>query len=141
MPVNGLYGRITARAASEFGDTAAFVAAGGWPLSYADLDSLVEATAHGLHRRGLSEGDVVALVLPSTPDYIVSYLAAAACGVLAHGFARLRCTDCALERLVPFSCKGRGFCPSCGGRRMTEAAAHLVEVVLPRVPVPGEEQI
>jgi hypothetical protein len=31
------------------------------------------------------------------------------CGVLAHGFARLRCTDCALERLVPFSCKGRGF--------------------------------
>ena len=26
------------------------------------------------------------------------------CGVLAHGFARLRCTECALERLVPFSC-------------------------------------
>ncbi len=39
------------------------------------------------------------------------------CGVLAHGFARLRCGDCAAERLVPFSCKGRGFCPSCGGRR------------------------
>jgi len=38
------------------------------------------------------------------------------CGVLAHGFSRLRCTDCALERLVPFWCKGRGFCPSCGGR-------------------------
>src|SRR5262245_5455801 len=57
------------------------------------------------------------------------------CGVLAHGFARLRCTDCALERLVPFSCKGRGFCPSCGGRRMTESAARLVDEVLPRVPV------
>ena len=28
------------------------------------------------------------------------------CGVLTHGFARLRCSDCALERLVPFSCKG-----------------------------------
>src|SRR2546422_9399986 len=40
------------------------------------------------------------------------------CGVLAHGFARLRCTDCALERLVPFSCKGRGFCPGCRGPRM-----------------------
>jgi hypothetical protein len=26
------------------------------------------------------------------------------CGVLAHGVARLRCTECALERLVPFSC-------------------------------------
>jgi hypothetical protein len=47
------------------------------------------------------------------------------CGVLARGFARLRCTECALERLVPFSCKGRGFCPSCGGRRMTEGAARL----------------
>jgi len=57
------------------------------------------------------------------------------CGVLAYGFARLRCTDCALERLVPFSCKGRGFCPSCGGRRMTEFAARLVDEVLPRVPV------
>ena len=34
-------------------------------------------------------------------------------GVLAHGFARLRCTDCAFERLVPFSCKGRGFCLLC----------------------------
>jgi hypothetical protein len=57
------------------------------------------------------------------------------CGVLAHGFARLRCTECLFERLVPFSCKGRGFCPSCGGRRMTESAARLVDEVLPRVPV------
>src|SRR5437867_8991338 len=57
------------------------------------------------------------------------------CGVLEHGFARLRCMECALERLVPFSCKGRGFCPSCGGRRMTEGAARLVDGVLPRVPV------
>ncbi|MGH7391260.1 MAG: transposase [Candidatus Rokuibacteriota bacterium] len=57
------------------------------------------------------------------------------CGVLAHGFACLRCTECALERLVPFSCKGRGFCPSCGGRRMTECAARLVDEVLPRGPV------
>lgn len=24
------------------------------------------------------------------------------CGVLAHGFARVRCEDCAFERLVPF---------------------------------------
>src|SRR2546426_12581267 len=44
------------------------------------------------------------------------------CGVLARGFARVRCGDCAYERLVPFSCKGRGFCPSCGRRRMNEQA-------------------
>jgi hypothetical protein len=45
------------------------------------------------------------------------------CGWLAGGFARLRCTRCRTERLVAFSCKGRGFCPSCGGRRMVERAA------------------
>ncbi len=57
------------------------------------------------------------------------------CGVFEGGVARFRCEDCALEHLVPFSCKGRGFCPSCGGRRMTERAAHLVDAVLPPVPV------
>ena len=54
------------------------------------------------------------------------------CGVLARGFARFRCTDCQREILVAFSCKGRGFCPSCCGRRMAELAAHLVDGVLGR---------
>src|SRR5437763_5207919 len=57
------------------------------------------------------------------------------CGVLSRGFARVRCEGCAFEHLVPFSCKRRGFCPSCGGRRMAELAAHLVDAVLPHVPV------
>ena len=57
------------------------------------------------------------------------------CGVLAHGFARFRCTDCQRELLVAFSCKGRGFCPSCCGRRMAELAAHLVDGVLGGLPV------
>jgi hypothetical protein len=47
------------------------------------------------------------------------------CGILAHGFLRLRCADCAHERLVAFSCKRRGFCPGCGARRMVETAARL----------------
>jgi hypothetical protein len=38
-----------------------------------------------------------------------------ACGVLAHGFLRLHCDACGHDRLLAFSCKGRGFCPSCGG--------------------------
>ena len=57
------------------------------------------------------------------------------CGILAHGFLRLRCADCAHEKLVAFSCKRRGICPSCGARRMVETAAHLVDHVIPRVPV------
>ena len=57
------------------------------------------------------------------------------CGILAHGFLRLRCGDCGHDKLVAFSCKRRGFCPSCGARRMAQTAAHLVDHVVPRVPV------
>jgi hypothetical protein len=57
------------------------------------------------------------------------------CGILAHGFARIRCDDCAAERLVAFSCKGRGVCPSCNARRMVEVAAHLNDHVLPPLPI------
>jgi len=57
------------------------------------------------------------------------------CGALGGGFARFRCTGCKFDRLVPLSCHGRGFCPSCGGRRMAELAARLVDRVFPRVPV------
>ena len=57
------------------------------------------------------------------------------CGVLQNGFLRVRCQDCGDDRLVAFSCTGRGFCPSCTGRRMADTAAHLVDRVLPHVPV------
>src|SRR5919106_5877239 len=43
--------------------------------------------------------------------------------------------DCAQEKLVAFSCKRRGFCPACGARRRVETATHLVDYVIPRVPV------
>jgi hypothetical protein len=57
------------------------------------------------------------------------------CGILAHGFLRVQCGSCHNEHLVAFSCKLRGFCPSCGGRRMAETAAHLVDQVLPVKPI------
>lgn len=70
------------------------------------------------------------------PDYVkkefYEYLG---CGVLAKGFLRLQCESCKHERLLPFSCHGRGFCPSCGGRRMSELAAFLVDEVISHVPI------
>ncbi len=57
------------------------------------------------------------------------------CGILDHGFLRVRCERCGDTTVVAFSCRGRGFCPSCGGRRLSELAAHLVDRVLPRVPI------
>ena len=69
------------------------------------------------------------------PDYVqrefYDYLQ---CGILAHGFLRLGCDTCKQEMLLAFSCKRRGFCPSCAGRRMAQTAAHLVECVVPWVP-------
>jgi len=56
------------------------------------------------------------------------------CGILAHGFVRLGCDTCPHQMVLAFSCKKRGFCPSCAGRRMAQQAAHLVEQVIPWVP-------
>ena len=70
------------------------------------------------------------------PDFVKDeFEAFLDCGILANGFLRLRCEACAHEKLVAFSCKRRGFCPACGARRMAETAAHLVDHVIPRVPV------
>lgn len=52
------------------------------------------------------------------------------CGILAHGFLRLGCADCGLDKLVAFSCKRSGFCASCGARRIPQAAARAEEVAL-----------
>ncbi len=57
------------------------------------------------------------------------------CGRLEHGFMRVVCGDCKHEKLVAFSCKRRGFCPSCGARRMAESAALLVDDVLHGYPI------
>ena len=35
----------------------------------------------------------------------------------------------------PSSCKGRGICPACIVRRMSDTAAHLVDRVLPEAPM------
>ncbi|MFQ5505402.1 MAG: transposase zinc-binding domain-containing protein [Planctomycetota bacterium] len=59
------------------------------------------------------------------------------CGDLHFGFIRLRCAnpDCTKkdEKLVPFSCKTRGLCPSCSQRRAIAWAERMVEEVLPVV--------
>ena len=47
----------------------------------------------------------------------------------------MRFESCHDEHLVAFSCERRGFCPSCGARRMAESAALLVEEVFPEQPV------
>jgi len=72
----------------------------------------------------------------SLPEYVrEEFDAYLRCGVLDHGFLRVVCEQCRSERLVAFSCKKRGLCPSCGARRMAESARHLVEEVFGPRPV------
>ena len=42
------------------------------------------------------------------------------CGNPKCGFARVRCQDCGSEFLLHFSCRIRGFCPSCHAKRLEE---------------------
>jgi acyl-CoA synthetase (AMP-forming)/AMP-acid ligase II len=73
-------------AARRFGERPVYVAAGGWTLTYGELDALSDEVAAGLAtRHGIGAGDLVALVLPSTPDYAVAYAALAKLGAITAG--------------------------------------------------------
>jgi len=85
-----------------------------WPEFQAELAS------HGKH--------LPAYVTKEFDEYLK-------CGILEHGFLRVRCETCHDEKLVAFSCKKRGFCASCGARRMADSAALLVDDILPSQPM------
>src|SRR5438105_1418089 len=72
-------------AARRFGTAPALAAENGLMLSYADVDRLSDEVAVGMRRRGVGAGDVVALVLPTIPEYTVAYLAAAKAGAITAG--------------------------------------------------------
>ncbi len=86
-----------------------------------ELDPFLEAAAGRGHP-----------LLPFVERIFRDYLAG---GILDHGFVVVRCGDCGEQRLVAFSCKRRGLCPSCAVRRKSEAGADLVDHILPRVGV------
>lgn len=71
--------------ARRFGDAVAFATPDGWGISFVELDRLSDEAAVGLAARGVGVGDVVALVLPSTPDYVVAYAALAKLGAITVG--------------------------------------------------------
>jgi acyl-CoA synthetase (AMP-forming)/AMP-acid ligase II len=75
----------TREAARRFGDRTAYVTEGGWTLSYADLDRVSDEVAAALAGRGVREGNVVAIVLPPGPEYLVTYLGAAKLGAITAG--------------------------------------------------------
>jgi hypothetical protein len=72
---------------------------------------------------------------PALPAFVLAEIEAfLRCGI----FARVRPREVRRLRLGSpggFWCKRRGFCPSCIGRRRADFAAHLVDRVMPSVPL------
>ncbi len=68
---------------------------------------------------------------PVIAEVVEKYLA---CGILKHGFARVRCGACKHQYLVAFSCKCRYFCPSCHAKRLALWGLWLEEALLADVP-------
>ena len=75
------------------------------------------------HRRGYWR--------PVIAEVVEKYLT---CGILEHGFARVRCGACKHEYLLAFSCKCRYFCPSCHAKRLALWGLWLEETPLADVP-------
>ncbi len=94
-----------------------------WPV----MTSIYQRTLDRMSRCRVAHGCAGAAVKKEFDEYLK-------CGRLEHGFLRVRCETCHDEKLVAFSCKRRGFCPSCGARRMADSAALLIDEVLPHQP-------
>ncbi|MDZ7675798.1 MAG: AMP-binding protein [Acidimicrobiales bacterium] len=76
---------VVTEAGRRFGDRVAFVGADGAETTYAELARRVEDVAAGLAARGISEGHVIALRLPSDIHYVLAYLGAARLGAITAG--------------------------------------------------------
>ena len=68
---------------------------------------------------------------PIVQEVVEKYLD---CGNPKNGFARIKCKDCGIERLLMFSCHGRGFCPSCHSKRREEWGEWMREELVLDVP-------
>ena len=65
----------------------------GRRLTYRELDSAVNRTAHALETLGIGAGDRVALFLPNVPEFCIAYLAAQKVGAVAVSLNALLRTE------------------------------------------------
>ncbi|MCA1727534.1 MAG: AMP-binding protein, partial [Actinobacteria bacterium] len=95
---------VVREAGRRFGDAPALVPETGPPVSYAELDRRSDAVAGRLAKEGLGPGGVVAIVMPSGPEYVIAYAAAAKQGAATAGVnPRLTPTErrAALDAVAP----------------------------------------
>ncbi|MBV9283699.1 MAG: acyl--CoA ligase [Acidimicrobiia bacterium] len=76
---------VLRQVAAEYTDTDAFVTATGERLSFGEWDRAADGIAAGLADRGVGPGDVVCLLMPSSPEYMVCYQAIMRLGAITSG--------------------------------------------------------
>ena len=89
----------------------AFVTATGGRLSYGEWDRAADGVAAGLSEHGVTAAEVVCLLMPSSPEYMVCYQAAMRLGGITSGIN---------QRLGP------------------DEVAHILAEARPRVTVVGD---
>ena len=87
------------QAGRVFGKRSFQIAPSGWAMSYEQLNRWSDEVAVGLAQRGVRESSVVALVLPTCPEYTVLYAACAKLGALTAGVNH-RLTQVERERVL-----------------------------------------
>ena len=76
---------IVRAAASNFNDKTAIECENNISLSYKDLDRISDEVSGALLKRGLLEGSIVLLSLPTSIEYLIIYIAASKIGVVTAG--------------------------------------------------------
>lgn len=84
------------------------------------LDHMVLTTAHDAVHQHAASSIVHSEASTGTepPRFIKDkFDAFLECGIMVHGTLKLRCSQFGHDKLLAFSCRRRGFSPSCGARR------------------------
>ena len=76
---------IVRAAASNFEDKTAIECENNLSLSYKDLDRISDEVSGALLKRGLMEGSIVLLSLPTSIEYLIIYIASSKIGVITAG--------------------------------------------------------
>ena len=73
---------VLEESADRFGEKIALVS-GTNRLSYADLDKMSNRLANALIKIGINKGDMVAIVLSNSPEFVITYFGVIKTGAVA----------------------------------------------------------
>ncbi len=133
--------------ARETPDAPAIIGADA-PVSYAELQQKVHATARGLRKLGLEKGDVVGVQLPNIEAFVVAFLAVTACGGVVQTLhmpyrqAELKhLLDHSGARMAVGLSSFKNRAPASEMLAISRSLPHLKTVIAVGVPVEGTRQL